>query len=104
MRIYVTGCARDLGPTRLFDHQVRHANTQLPDQKRFEMLKLHSDPHHSLELEAFTSTRLNGDYRMTVRLSADDVVQLFLACYPELRTALEGALLPAGPGEAPKSS
>ena|SRR5690349_23649218 len=92
MEISVTGWARDLGPTRLFNHQIRHANTDQPTNlARYERLKLGSFKNR-VELETFTSTRLNGDYRIRITFSHDDILHLFLACYPNLRATLELAL------------
>jgi hypothetical protein len=90
MRISARGAARHHGAIDFFDHQVRDAKI-VPGSTLSRNVLAIDRRATSVEMEAFTSATLtSGNHFITVTLSDEDILHLFLTCYPELDAALKG--------------
>jgi hypothetical protein len=91
MRVTAQGHKRNAGTRTIFDDEIVYSTTEEDEpypvhlRNILYMKKSKSDGSITMSIEPRSLSGFGGDYRLSVHLSVDEIVKLYLECFPQIR-------------------
>jgi hypothetical protein len=98
MRVTARGFKRNSGIRTIFDDELVYAKTEedVPNtdhSPNILYMKQHKqDGSISMSIGPRTLSGFGGEYSLSVHLSADEILKLFLECFPQIRDVIARVL------------
>jgi hypothetical protein len=94
MRVSARGYKRDSGARPIFDEEIVDAvleedgTSERRESNTLYLNKSKSDGSITISIAPRTLSGFGGEYHLHVNLTEDDIVKLFLECFPQMRDVI----------------